>query len=171
MLACGYAFLPVIGFGLLWLFGYIAPTNYILVGVCSALINFGVGFTLVFITVFLSEVVDYGEYKFGTRNESILFSMQTFVVKLAGAFSAFISGIGLALIGYVANQAQAPSTQMGMRIIMFLIPAILSILCFVIYIVGYKLHPKFYSQILEEINLKRIDKNIEHLNNSEIIDA
>ena len=97
--------------------------------------------------------------------------MQTFVVKLAGAFSAFISGIGLALIGYVANQAQAPSTQMGMRIIMFLIPAILSILCFVIYIVGYKLHPKFYSQILEEINLKRIDKNIEHLNNSEIIDA
>ena len=164
-------FLPVIGFGLLWLFGYIAPTNYILVGVCSALINIGVGFTLVFITVFLSEVVDYGEYKFGTRNESILFSMQTFVVKLAGAFSAFISGIGLALIGYVANQAQAPSTQMGMRIIMFLIPAILSILCFVIYIVGYKLHPKFYSQILEEINLKRIDKNIEHLNNSEIIDA
>ena len=45
------------------------------VGVCSAIVNVGIGFMLVFITIFLSEVVDYGEYKLGTRNESILPSM------------------------------------------------------------------------------------------------
>jgi melibiose permease len=110
---------------------------------------------LVFITIILSEVVDYGEYKLGTRNESILFSMQTFVVKFAGAFSGFVSGIGLTLIGYVANQKQTEGAEMGMRIIMFLIPAILSALCFVIYRKGYKLTPEYYSNMKKELAERR----------------
>jgi melibiose permease len=110
---------------------------------------------LVFITVILSEVVDYGEYTLGTRNESILFSMQTFVVKFAGAFSGFVSGIGLTLIGYKANVEQTAGAEMGMRIIMFLIPAILSALCFLIYIKDYKLTPEFYSKMREELAARR----------------
>jgi melibiose permease len=110
---------------------------------------------LVFITVILSEVVDYGEYKLGTRNESILFSMQTFVVKFAGAFSGFVSGIGLTAIGYVANQKQTEGAETGMRVIMFLIPAILSALCFLIYIRGYKLTPEFYSKMRNELAERR----------------
>jgi melibiose permease len=149
------SFLPVFGYALLWIIGYIVPKNVILVGVCSAIINAGIGFMLVFITIILSEVVDYGEYKLGTRNESILFSMQTFVVKFAGAFSGFVSGIGLTLIGYVANQKQTDGAEMGMRIIMFLIPAILSALCFVIYRKGYKLTPDYYSNMKKELTERR----------------
>ena len=149
------SFFPVLGFALLWIFGYLIPTNIIAVGVCSAIINAGIGFMLVFITIILSEVVDYGEYTLGTRNESILFSMQTFVVKFAGAFSGFVSGIGLTAIGYVANQQQTPGAENGMRIIMFLIPAILSGLCFLIYIKGYKLTPEFYSKMRSELAARR----------------
>lgn len=149
------SFFPVIGFALLWVLGYVAPTNVILVGVCSAIINSGIGFMLVFITVILSEVVDYGEYKLGTRNESILFSMQTFVVKFAGAFSGFVSGVGLTLIGYVANQKQTEGTEMGMRVIMFLIPAVLSGLCYLIYVKGYKLTPSYYATMREELHKRK----------------
>jgi melibiose permease len=149
------SFLPVFGFAALWIIGYIIPKNVLAVGICSAVINCGIGFMLVFITVILSEVVDYGEYKLGTRNESILFSMQTFVVKFAGAFSGFVSGIGLTLIGYVANQAQTPGAITGMRVIMFLIPAVLSALCFLIYIKSYKLTPEFYKKVREEIAARR----------------
>ena len=149
------SFCPVIGFALLWILGYIAPTSIIGVGVCSAIVNIGIGFMLVFITVFLSEVVDYGEYKLRTRNESILFSMQTFVVKFAGAFSGFLSGVGLTAIGYVANVQQTPMAENGMRIIMFLIPAILSALCFLFYIKGYKLTPKFYSEVRSTLEERR----------------
>lgn len=149
------SFCPVLGFALLWIFGYIIPKNVLAVGICSAIVNVGIGFMLVFITVILSEVVDYGEYKLGTRNESILFSMQTFVVKFAGAFSGFLSGIGLTLIGYEANVAQTPGAENGMRIIMFLIPAILSALCFLIYVKGYKLTPDFYRQVQETIAQRR----------------
>ena len=58
------SFLPVFGFALLWIMGYIMPTNVFMVGLCSAIVNCGIGFMLVFITVILSEVVDYGEYLF-----------------------------------------------------------------------------------------------------------
>lgn len=149
------SFLPVLGFAMLWISGYFIPTNPIMVGVCSAIVNCGIGFMLVLITVILSEVVDYGEYKLGTRNESILFSMQTFVVKFAGAFSGFVSGIGLTAIGYVANQQQTPGAENGMRIIMFLIPAVLSALCFVFYTVGYKITPAFYEKIRETIHARK----------------
>jgi melibiose permease len=152
--ACA-SFLPVIGFAALWILGYVMPKNKLAVGVCSAVVNAGIGFMLVFITVILSEVVDYGEYTLGTRNESILFSMQTFVVKFAGAFSGFVSGIGLTLIGYKANVKQTAGAEMGMRFIMFLIPAILSALCFLIYIKGYKLTPEFYSKMRKELAERR----------------
>ncbi len=153
------SFCPVAGFALLWAVGYFIPTNAFMVGLCSAIINIGVGFMLVFITIFLSEVVDYGEYVIGTRNESILFSMQTFVVKFAGAFSGFVGGIGLTLIGYKANVEQSLSTENGMRIIMFLIPAILSALCFLIYVKGYKLTPDYYKRVREVIDERRQHAN------------
>lgn len=152
------SFLPVFGFAALWILGYTLPTNAVAVGVCSAIINSGIGFMLVFITAILSEVVDYGEYKLGTRNESILFSMQTFVVKFAGAFSGFVSGIGLTLIGFQANVEQTAGAEAGMRIIMFLIPAILSALCYLIYVKGYKLTPEIYSNINKELSDKRKEK-------------
>ena len=41
----------------------------------------------------LCDAVDYGEYKVGKRSESIIFSMQTFIVKFATAFSGLIVGI------------------------------------------------------------------------------
>lgn len=149
------SFCPVAGFTLLWILGYAAPKSVVGVGMCSAIVNVGIGFMLVFITVFLSEVVDYGEYKLSTRNESILFSMQTFVVKFAGAFSGFLSGVGLTIIGYKANVEQTPMAENGMKIIMFLIPAVLSALCFLIYIKGYKLNPKFYKEVRETLETRR----------------
>lgn len=152
------SFLPVLGLALLWVLGYFAPKSVVGVAVCSAIVNSGVGFMLVFITVILSEVVDYGEYKLGTRNESILFSMQTFVVKFAGAFSGFLSGAGLALIGYEANVQQTVFAENGMRIIMCLIPAVLFALCFFVYIKGYRLTPDFYRQVRETIDARRQEK-------------
>lgn len=152
------SFLPVFGFAALWILGYFMPKNAVAVGICSAIVNAGVGFMLVFITVILSEVVDYGEYALGTRNESILFSMQTFVVKFAGAFSGFVSGIGLTIIGYQANQAQTNGAMNGMRVIMFLIPAVLSALCFLIYIKFYRLTPEFYRKVRETLAERRKEK-------------
>lgn len=154
------SFLPVIGFITLLAVGYIAPQNIALIGISSAIINTGIGFMLVLVTVMLAEVVDYGEFKLGTRNESVLFSMQTLIVKFAGAFSGFISGIGLTLIGYTANVEQSASTIAGMRVIMIVFPALLSIVCYIIYKKGYILTPEFYKDMKEKLKQRKNEKVI-----------
>ena len=95
----------------------------------------------------LADVVDYGEYKFGTRNESILFSTQTFVVKFAGALSGFIAGAGLALIGFVPDAVQTVGATWGIRIIMGGIPIVLSLLYLGIFWRFYRLDSAFLAKI------------------------
>lgn len=53
------------------------------------------GMLSVLTTLFLSNSVDYGQLKTGRREESVIFSMQTFVVKAASGVAVFLAGIGL----------------------------------------------------------------------------
>lgn len=87
------------------------------------------GILTVLTTVFLSGTVDYGELKTGHREESVIFSMQTFVVKAASGFAVFMTGVGLDIIGLVGNTdqesmvvEQSAQTLMGLRLMMTLIP-------------------------------------------------
>lgn len=87
------------------------------------------GMLSVLTTLFLSHSVDYGELKTGRREESVIFSMQTFVVKAASGVAVFLTGIGLDLIGLVGNTeetgpiaAQSPQTLLGLRLLMTLLP-------------------------------------------------
>ena len=56
-----------------------------------------VGILNVLVTIFLANTVDYGELKNGRRDESVIFSMQTFVVKLASGFAALVASICLSV--------------------------------------------------------------------------
>lgn len=55
------------------------------------------GFLTVLTTVFLANTVDYGELKNNRRDESVIFSMQTFVVKLASGLAALLASICLSI--------------------------------------------------------------------------
>ena len=51
------------------------------------------GMLTVLTTVFLSSSVDYGELTTGSRQESVIFSMQTFVVKASSAIAVLIVSV------------------------------------------------------------------------------
>ena len=76
--ACG---LPIAGFILLGIAGYVAPKSAVLVVLCCALLFFGSGLSLGVTTCCMADVIDYGEVKFGVRNESVTCSAQTFLMK------------------------------------------------------------------------------------------
>ena len=61
------------------------------------------GMLTVITTVFLANTVDYGELKNDRRDESVIFSMQTFTVKLASGIAAFLSGLAIDWIGLVTE--------------------------------------------------------------------
>ena len=56
-----------------------------------------VGILNVICTIFLANTCDYGELKNGRRDESVIFSMQTFVVKLASGIAALVASVCLAV--------------------------------------------------------------------------
>ncbi len=109
--------------------------NLYLILVPGVLIFAANGILSVLTTVFLSNSVDYGELKSGQRNESVIFSMQTFVVKAASGVSVFIAGVGLDMIGLVGNSEQtgpvaeqSTGTIFGLRLLMTIMPMVLLIL-------------------------------------------
>ena len=55
---------------------------------------------------FVSDAIDYGEWRTGERKEGTVYSLFNFSRKLAQSLSGFLSGIGLSIIGYVPNAAQ-----------------------------------------------------------------
>lgn len=83
--------LPMFGLITLFISGLIAPQSILFISVSAVLLNLGSGFLLGSTTVMLADIVDYGEYKLGSRNESIIFSAQTLLVKLASALSGWIN--------------------------------------------------------------------------------
>ena len=154
-------FVPVIGLIGLLVSGIWAPDNALLVILSALLVRGGGGFVLASTTVMLADVVDYGEYKLGTRNESIIFSCQTLLVKSASAFSGWAIGVGLQMMGYVANQEQSAGTIMGMRSLMTIAPIIFIVLCFAIYKKYYKLNGDFHEEVLNELEARNNLKELE----------
>lgn len=143
------------GFGALWVTGYLAPANAMLIAICGIVAKLGSGLSLGISTVMLADVVDYGEYKFGSRNESVIFSVQTLLVKSASAVSGWLIGIGLSLVGYVANAEQTPSAIMGIKTLMIFFPILLSVAGYVIYKKYYRLNNSYYDEIIEELEKRR----------------
>ncbi len=98
------------------------------------------GMLTVLTTLFLSNSVDYGQLKTGRREESVIFSMQTFVVKAASGVAVFLTGVGLDLIGLTGNTeetgevvAQSTQTLLGLRLLMTVLPMIVLVIAFILF--------------------------------------
>ena len=148
--ACG---LPIVGFVLLGAAGYVAPQSKVLVIVCCALLFFGSGLSLGVTTCCMADVIDYGEVKFGVRNESVTCSAQTFLMKAAMAAAGGLTGIGLQIVGYNAKAVtQSAATVMGIRVLMIVIPIILAFASFGIYKKYYTLKGEKMEEITRKVN-------------------
>jgi melibiose permease len=151
-LAC---YLPAVGLIILLFAGIFVPGNAALIALSGIIVKLGSGFSLGATTVMLADVIDYGEVRFGSRNESIIASFQTLLVKTASAVSGWLIGVGLTIVGYVPNITQTAGTILGMRILMVAVPSIITLLGFFIYVKGYKLHGEYQEKIMDELNKKR----------------
>lgn len=151
-LAC---FLPVLGYVALFMTGSTYPDKVFLIALCGVIAKLGSGLSLGISTVMLADVVDYGEYKFGSRNESIIFSVQTMLVKFASAIAGFLVGLGLSFVGYVPNVVQTEAATNGITALMVGVPAVLSAIGYIIYKKYYKLNDEFYDNIITELKQRK----------------
>lgn len=147
--------LPLAGYTALFLSGRLASTSLPLMLGSGFILFFGFGFNLVLTSVMLADTVDYGEYKLGARSESIVFSMQTFMVKVAMAISGCVTGLGLAAFGFVANRPQSPSALAGIRLLMFALPIGLLLASLAVYLKSYRLNGAYFEGVKAELAARR----------------
>lgn len=147
--------LPVIGIVMLLLAGLFLPKNPILVGLAGIIYSFGGGFFTGSQTVALADIVDYGECKLGTRNESVIFSIQTLLVKVSTAFGGLLTGLILSITGYVPNQVQSATTINGLRIVMTIVPIVFISASALVYLKYYKLNGENLNNIIKSLEDKR----------------
>ena len=148
--------LTLFGYSALFILGTLNVKNIVLLCLAAIIIFIGFGLATVLTTIFLADTVDYGEWKNNQRNESVVFSLQTFVVKLASAVSALIAGIGIDLIHLDNNAAtQAASTIFGLRVIMIVVPMIGLVCSILFFTKKYKLDETFLSMITSELKGRR----------------
>jgi melibiose permease len=94
--------MAIIGYAVLLALAFINMSSVFLLFIPAFCIFAANGMLTVITTVFLANTVDYGQLKNGRRDESVIFSMQTFVVKLASGVAALAASICLAI-----NQLQS----------------------------------------------------------------
>ena len=156
-------FMAVAGYGLILAICFIGlASNIVLLCICGAFVFAANGILLVLTTVFLSNSVDYGELKTGKREESVIFSMQTFVVKAASGVAVFITGIGLDLIGLVGNTdetgeiaAQSASTIMGLRLLMTILPIAGLTIAFIFFVKKFTLTDERVQEIADTLKKQK----------------
>ena len=154
-------FLPLLGLTLLLIVGFVNPQNIILTVAAGIILKAGTGLELGCATVFLADVVDYGEYKLGTRNEGVVFSLQTLIVKLTSAFTALGIGAALDLTGYIPNTVQSMLTQNSIRVCMCVIPAVGMLCAYFVYRYKYKLNDEYMRKVTTAINVQEDGRHVE----------
>ena len=120
------------------------------------LIYAGYGILNVIMTVFLSDTVDYGEMKNNTRDESVIFSMQTFTVKLASGLAVLLAGFVIKWI-HLDTRVGAINTNealQGLRLWMTIPSVGLLILGIILYKTRYNLDDNRMKEIRKQIQDK-----------------
>ncbi|MCR5558026.1 MAG: glycoside-pentoside-hexuronide (GPH):cation symporter [Butyrivibrio sp.] len=130
------------------------------------------GMLAVITTVFLANTVDYGEIKNYRRDESVIFSMQTFVVKLASGISAFIAALALQVLSLSNDTAEAAAEidyslgveaaqKMGLRMTMTIIP-----ICGLVFaIFWFKKKYILTDEKLQEISIELVERKTKENSN------
>ncbi len=110
-----------------------------------------IGMSAMFIaqTIFLADVVDYGEVKLGFRAESITFSMKGFLQKMAYTIQTIILFSSLGLSGYNGElHGQNPdSAKFAITLMLCVIPCALFFISLIIFTKKFKLHGEFMDEV------------------------
>lgn len=133
---------------------FLSPANMLFVGISGILLFVGEAFIQLLILVFLTDTIEYGQWKLGKRNESVTFSIQPFINKMGGAVSSGIVGATVILSGINAAQSPADVTPHGLAIFkfaMFILPLLFIVAGYLVYRFKFKIDKTFYDKLLADL--------------------
>ncbi|MBQ2842238.1 MAG: MFS transporter [Clostridia bacterium] len=147
MAAAGYIGMAVMG--------YAFSGNVTALGIFYILTSLGTGSMFVNQTVMLADCVDYGEYKTGSRNQSLTFSMKGFLQKMAYTVQAIIMYATFTVTGYDGEAlVQTAQAKSAISFLMFIVPPVMIIASLIIFTKKYKIFGNFKQEVLNAVSEK-----------------
>ena len=161
--------------------------KFLLITIGYMLANFGqYGYYLI-LMISVINTVEYNEYIHGTRDEGIITSMRPFLTKLASALTVVIASATYMLTGVTKYTNQISSLEnaaaaghiteadklsqihellqgvthgqsLGLLLVMVVVPLILLVITYVLYMKHYKLDEPEYDRICAELKARRASK-------------
>lgn len=121
--------------------------------ICYMIAQIGTASMFVSQTVFLADIVDYGEYKMGYRAESVTFSMKGFLQKMAYTIQTIILYAGLSISRYDGDlhSANPAAAHNAISIMMLVLPMILMALSLIVFSTKFKLTDKRMEEITVQL--------------------
>jgi sugar (glycoside-pentoside-hexuronide) transporter len=141
---------------------FLSPMNMVWIGIAGTLIFFGQAFIEILMLMFLSDSIEYGQWKLGKRNESITFSVQPFINKIGGAIASGVVGLTLILSGInAADSAQQVTAQgiLTLKVAMLILPLVSILLGYIVYMKKFRIDEEVYEKIISSL---RTRGDIEH---------
>lgn len=114
----------------------------------------GLAFSLIWSLI--SDTVEYSEWQTGIRAEGGIYSLASFMFKLAAAIAGGVPAAILAWTNYIPNVEQTALALGGIRSLMTIIPFVLGIATLIpLYL--YRLDEAMFSRILEDLAERKKD--------------
>lgn len=152
--------MAIIGYLTLLVLAFTNMSNVFLLFIPGFFIFSANGMLSVLTTIFLANTVDYGELKNNRRDESVIFSMQTFVVKLASGVAALIASVCLSVFHISEDTSEmlenvAGSSVVGLRMTMTILPIAGLLIAVILFRKKYILTEEKVQEIAEQVKEKR----------------
>lgn len=137
---------------------FFAEISIILIALGAVLVFVGQAFIQTLMLMFLADTVEYGQWKLGKRNESITFSIQPLINKIGGAIATGIVSLTLIFSGIKVDGGTVDTIGADGKLIikaaMFVIPLIMIVVGYIVYLKKYKISEEFYSEMLKELEAR-----------------
>lgn len=132
-----------------------ARSNIVMVTLGLVLFNFN--FAQLVSVLSLTDSIEYGQLKTGTRNEAVTLAIRPMLDKISGAFSNGIVGTIAVLCGMTGTATAANMTSKNIHMFetcSFYIPMTLAIISALIFLFKVKITEKKHAEIVEELEKK-----------------
>ncbi|MBE5962152.1 MAG: hypothetical protein E7256_12365 [Lachnospiraceae bacterium] len=179
-----FTLILITSYAMLMMFGYVLPKNIVLLNIIGFVIFFSQGFYNLVLIVMLNNTIEYDEYKFNERHDSVISAVRSFTAKLGGAINQGISALVLIISGIYAisqritdleiesgkgavsseqvlSQANSyihevqPYQTLVLRIGMVAIPIVTILSSYFLIKKKYKIDEKEYDRIVQAIEMRK----------------
>ena len=137
---------------------FFADKSLIMIAAGAIVIFVGEAFIQLLILMFLSDTIEYGQWKLGKRNDSITLSIEPLINKIGGAIATGIVSITVVLSGIkqgdVAAEAIDATGKLVFKNFMLVIPLILIVIGYVIYSKKYTIDEQKYAEIVADLKAR-----------------